>query len=94
MEAIRISLVRKIISTFSRGLHRTIQENTMPQSTHDRAAELHSLAEHAHASAAAAHAKADHLTAHELSKKAFEYSQNALRLSEQLAEEAEKPTKA
>ena len=46
----------------------------MPQSTHDRAAELHNTAEHAHASAAAAHAKGDHLTAHELSKKALEYS--------------------
>jgi len=76
------------------GLHRIGQENTMPQSTHDRAAELHNLAEHTHASAAAAHAKADHLTAHELSKKALEHSQNAHKHSEQLVEEAEKSTKA
>ena len=50
----------------------------MPQSTHDRAAELHNLAAHAHEAAAAAHAKGDHLTAHELSKQALEHSINAL----------------
>jgi hypothetical protein len=49
----------------------------MPQSTHDRAAELHSLAAHAHAAAAVAHGKEDHLTANELSKQAHEHSMNA-----------------
>jgi hypothetical protein len=66
----------------------------MPQSTHDRISELHNLAAHAHASAAAAHGKDDHLTAHELSKQALEYSQNAYQLSEELVAEKEKSTKA
>jgi hypothetical protein len=76
---------------FLDALHRTWKENTMPQSTHDRGAELHNLAAHAHAAAAAAHGKADHLTAHELSTRANEHSQNAHKLSEQLAAEGEKP---
>jgi hypothetical protein len=66
----------------------------MPQSTHDRAAELHNLAAHAHAAAAAAHGKADHLTPHELSKQALEHSQNAHRHSEKLAEEPEVSARA
>jgi hypothetical protein len=49
----------------------------MPQSTHDRAAELHNLAAHAHASAAVAHGKGEHLTAHELTKQAQEHSRTA-----------------
>jgi hypothetical protein len=44
----------------------------MPQSTHNRSAELHNLAEHTHD--VAAHDKADHLTAHELTKQANEHS--------------------
>jgi hypothetical protein len=65
----------------------------MSQSTHDRATELHNLAAHAHAAAAEAHGKADHLTAHELSKKALEYSRNAYNLSGELLREAEKSSK-
>lgn len=60
----------------------------MPQSTHDRVAELHSLAEHAHAAAAVAHNKADHLTAHELTQKALEHSTNAFQHSKAKLEEA------
>jgi hypothetical protein len=60
----------------------------MPQSTHERTAELHNLAAHAHAAASAAHGKGDHLTAHELSKMALEHSMNAYRHSEDVAEEA------
>jgi hypothetical protein len=75
-------------------LHRSGQEITMPQSNHGQAAELHNLAEHAHAAAAAAHQKGDHLSAHELSKKALEYSMNAHRHSEQLSQEAHIPAKA
>ena len=67
-----------------------LKENLMSQSTHDRAAELHNLAAHAHAAAAAAHGKADHLTAHELSKKALEFSSSAHKHSEQLLEQAGK----
>jgi hypothetical protein len=66
----------------------------MPQSTHDRTAELHNLAEHAHAAASAAHGKGDHLTAHELTKQALEHSMNAYRHSEDMAEEATMSRKA
>jgi len=44
----------------------------MPQSTHNRSAELHNLAEHTHD--VAAHDKADHSTPHELTKQADEHS--------------------
>jgi hypothetical protein len=70
-----------------------VQENIMTQSTHNPAAELHNLAAHAHTEAAAAHGKGDHLTAHELSKKARELSEDAHRHSEQLAEEEGKSAK-
>src|SRR5271156_307431 len=71
-----------------RTFHRVIQmneESTMPQSTHDRVAELHNLAAHAHAAAATAHGKGDHLTARELSRQAHEYSANAHKHSEDVA---------
>jgi len=70
------------------------QEIEMPQSTHDRTAELHNLAEHAHAAAAVAHGKGDCLTAHELSKKALEHSMNAYKHSQEAVEEAATPRKA
>jgi len=44
----------------------------MPQSTHNRSAEIHNIAEHTHD--VAAHDKADHLTSHELTKQAEEHS--------------------
>jgi hypothetical protein len=47
----------------------------LPQSTHDRGAELHNLASHAHIAAATAHGKGDHLSAHELSRQAHERAQ-------------------
>jgi len=56
----------------------------MPQSPHDRVAELHNLAAHAHTAAAAAHGKGDHLTAHELSEQAHEHSMNAYKLAKEL----------
>jgi hypothetical protein len=65
----------------------------MPQSTHDRAAEMHNLAAHAHEAASAAHKKGDQLTAHELSKQALEHSMNACKLVEKLATEAAKSSK-
>ncbi len=65
----------------------------MPQSTHNRAAELHNLAIHAHEAAAAAHDKGDHLTAHELTKRALEHSMNAYGLSDRLALEEDKSGK-
>jgi hypothetical protein len=65
----------------------------MPQSTHNRAAELHNLAIHAHQAAAAAHEKGDYLTAHELTKKALEHSMRAYKHSEDLVAQAALPTK-
>jgi hypothetical protein len=70
------------------------QENTMPQSTHNRVAELHNLAAHAHTAAAVAHGKGDHLTAHELSQQAHEHSMNALKLAEELAKADRKSSKS
>ena len=66
----------------------------MPQSPHDRAAELHNLAAHAHAAAATAHGKGDHLTSHELIKQAREYSVNAYKHSKELIQVASKSKKA
>lgn len=60
----------------------------MPQSTHNRVAELHNLAAHAHAAAAVAHEKGDHLTAHELTKQAHEHSMNVHNLYDELASKA------
>ena len=73
----------------------SIQErgHIMPQSTHDRAAELHNLAAHAHAAAATAHGKGDHLTAHELSKQAYEHSMNVNKLVEELGTKAARAAK-
>jgi hypothetical protein len=65
----------------------------MPQSPHNRLAELHNLAAHAHAAAAVAHGKGDHLSAHELTKQAQEHSMNAYKLSEELASKVAKPSK-
>ena len=56
----------------------------MPQSPHNRVAELHNLAAHTHTAAATAHGKGDHLTAHELSKQALEHSLNAHKLTEEI----------
>ncbi len=60
----------------------------MPQSNHNRLAELHNMAAHAHAAAATAHGQGDHLTGHELGKQAHEHSMNAQKLSEELAAKA------
>jgi hypothetical protein len=62
---------------------------TMPQSTHDRAAELHNLAAHAHEAAAVAHAAGDHPTAHELTRRAHEHSVNAHEFALKLAVETQ-----
>jgi hypothetical protein len=64
----------------------------MPQSSHDRAAELHNLAAHAHTTATA-QGKGDHLTAHELSRQAHENSTNAPEQSEELTSDAASPSK-
>jgi hypothetical protein len=66
----------------------------MPQSTHDRAAELHNLAAHAHNAAAVAHSKGDHLTAHELTRLAHEQSTRAFDHSREDGNEHEAKPKA
>jgi hypothetical protein len=63
----------------------------MPQSPHNRAAELHNLAAHAHTAAAVAHGKGDHLAAHELSREAHENSVNALKFAATLVNGVTKP---
>jgi hypothetical protein len=70
-----------------------LDEDDMPQSTHNRIAELHNLAAHAHTAAAVAHEKGDHLTAHELTKQAHEHSLNVKKLSEELASKNANPGK-
>jgi hypothetical protein len=49
----------------------------MPQSTHDRTAELHNIPEHAAESAATSHTKAPHLSAHEETVQAEEHARNS-----------------
>ena len=49
----------------------------MPQSTHNKLAELHNIAGHNPSAAAIAHGKGDQLTTYELSKEAHELSTNA-----------------
>ena len=61
------------------------EDETMPQSPHDRAAEFHNKAAHAHQAAATAHGKGDHLTAHELSREAHEHSSKAFEYSKEAA---------
>lgn len=61
------------------------QEKVVPQSPHNRVAELHNLAAHAHAAADVSHDKEDHLSAHELTRKAHEHSTNVSRLVEELS---------
>jgi len=65
----------------------------MPQSTHNRSAELHNLAEHTHDDAAA-HDKADHLTPNELTKQADEHSKKTHERDEVLASDVSKRNKA
>jgi hypothetical protein len=65
----------------------------MPQSNHNRAAELHNLAAHAHTAAATAHGKGDYLTAHELTRQAHEHSVNAQKYVEELRREGIDPNK-
>ena len=66
----------------------------MPQSIHDRAAELHNLAIHAHTAAAAAHGKGNDLIAHELSQQAFEHSMKALGFAKKLVPQGTKPVES
>ena len=55
---------------------------TMPNDSHQRAAEFHELAAHAHRAAAAHHGKEDHLTGHEHSEQALEHAKKAWQFSQ------------
>jgi len=57
--------------------------NTMPNDSHQRAAEYHELAAHAHRAAAAHHGKEDHQTGHEHSKQALEHANKAFQWSQE-----------
>jgi len=56
----------------------------MPQSTHDRTAELHNLPEHTAESAATSHTKAPHLSAHEETVQAEDHARNTAEASKLL----------
>src|SRR5208282_4463806 len=57
--------------------------NTMPNDSHQRAAEFHELAAHAHRAAAASHGKGDHQSGHEHSKQAMEHANKAFEWSQE-----------
>lgn len=61
----------------------------MPTTHHSAAAERHLQAAHAHEAAAASHNQNDHLGAHEQSKLSQEYSREAHRHTEQIAQQAQ-----
>jgi hypothetical protein len=58
-------------------------EVTMPNDSHQRAAELHELAAHAHRTAAAQHEKGDHQSGHEHSRQALEHASKAYQQSQE-----------
>lgn len=56
----------------------------MPQSNHDRTAELHNLPEHNAEAAATQHSKTPHLSAHQETVQAEDHSGNAAELASKL----------
>ena len=56
----------------------------MPQSTHDRTAELHNLPEHNAEAAATNHGKSTHLSAHEETVQAEDHSRHVAELASKL----------
>src|ERR1039457_4464724 len=69
-------------------------EDTMPQSNHDYAADLHIYAAHAHTAAAAAHQRSDHEAAEELSSRAQDYSMEAAEKTNAVARQKPEPVRA
>jgi len=63
----------------------------MPQSLHAQAAELHNHAAHAHAVAECEHSTGDHATDQELTRVAYERSQEAAQLSKEIAKHSLEP---
>jgi hypothetical protein len=64
------------------------KEKIMPQSLHAQAAELHTNAAYAHAAAECQHSSGDHISAQDLTRMAYERSQEAARLSRAIAKES------
>jgi hypothetical protein len=58
-----------------------------PYSQHTQAAELHTNAAYAHAAAQCQHSTGDHISAQVLARLAYERSQQAAQLSEELAQQ-------
>jgi len=69
------------------------KEKTMPNSLHAQAAEMHTNAAYAHAAAGCEHSTGDHLTSQDLTKMAYDRSQEAARLSKALAKELIEPVR-
>ena len=63
----------------------------MSQSLHAQAAELHTNAAYAHAAAECQHSSGDHISDIDLTRMAYERSQEAARLSRAIAKESIDP---
>jgi len=67
------------------------KEKTMLQSQHAQAAELHTNAAYAHAAAGCGHSTGDHLSDQDLTRMAYDRSQEAAHLSKAIAKESLEP---
>jgi hypothetical protein len=69
------------------------KEKTMLQNQHAQAAEMHINAAYAHAAAGCEHSTGDHLSTQDLTRTAYERSQEAAHLSKAIAKESLEPIK-
>jgi hypothetical protein len=67
------------------------KEEIMPQSLHAQAAEMHTNAAYAHAAAGCEHSTGDHISTQDLTRMAYDRSQEAARLSKAIAKESLEP---
>jgi cytochrome b561 len=67
------------------------QGEYMPENLHAQAAEMHTNAAYAHAAAGCEHSTGDHLSTQDLTRMAYDRSQEAARLSKALAKETIEP---
>jgi hypothetical protein len=70
------------------------KEKTMLQSQHAQAAELHTYAAYAHAAAGCEHSSGDHISTQDLTRTAYERSQEAAQLSKAIAKGSIEPIQA
>jgi hypothetical protein len=66
--------------------------NTVPNASHQPAADIHQLAPHTHRAAAAHHGKVDHQTGHEHSKQALEQADKAFQSPQEAHRKSANPT--